>query len=115
MSNSAQSSNSLAAEEANQHLVDLLHQLEGRVAQALRLQHTPDDPYARDASMAMAVEIAYTLVSAWRQFLTILTLPTESSLGEVRSHCDCCAAKATCDGPGRLRQPRWHSAHRESP
>ena len=63
MSNSTQSSNSLAAEEANQYLVNLLHQLEGRVAQALRLQHTPDDPYARDASMAMAVDIAYTLVS----------------------------------------------------
>ena len=73
MSKSAESSNSLTAEEANQYLVDLLHQLEGRVAQALRLQHTPDDPYARDSSMAMAVDIAYTLVSEWRQFLTTLT------------------------------------------
>jgi len=73
MSNSAESSNSITAKEANQHLVNLLHRLKGMVAQALRLQHTPGDPYARDASMNMAVDIAYTLVSHWWQFTQHLT------------------------------------------
>ena len=69
MSNSAEST-SVMAEEANQLLENLLSRLEVMVAQALRMQHTPGDPYARDASMNMAVEIAYTLVSHLRQFTT---------------------------------------------
>jgi len=73
MSNSGDSSNSVTPEEANQQLVNLLHRLEGTVAQALRLQHTPGDRYAREASMNMAVEIAYTLVSHWRQLTKHLT------------------------------------------
>jgi len=67
MSNSADSSNSLTAEEANRFLVNLLRRLEVLVAQALRLQNTPGDSYASAASRNMSIDIAYTLVGHWRQ------------------------------------------------
>jgi hypothetical protein len=61
MSNAAQSTNSITAEEANQQLVNVLRRLEVTVGQALRLQNSPDDQFAIDARHNMAVEIAYTL------------------------------------------------------
>jgi hypothetical protein len=67
MSNPAQSSNSITAEEANQQLVNVLHRLEVTVRQALRLQNDPNDQFALDARINMGVDIAYTLVCYCRQ------------------------------------------------
>ena len=73
MSNTAQSSNSIAAEDANRRLVNVLQQLEVTVGQALRLQNGPADEFSRDARLNMGMDIAYTLVGHWRQFHEYLT------------------------------------------
>jgi hypothetical protein len=72
MSNSAQPSNSITAEEANQELVNVLRRLEVTVAQALRLQNSPDDAFALDARLNMGVDIAYALVRYCQKFLQCL-------------------------------------------
>jgi hypothetical protein len=54
---------SITPEVANQYLVDALQQLEVTVAQALPLQNSPDDQFALDTRIAIARDVAYTLVS----------------------------------------------------
>lgn len=68
MSNTAQSSNSITAEEANRQLVNVLRRLEVPVSQALRLQNSPHDEFADESRLNIGVDIAYTLVCPWRHF-----------------------------------------------
>jgi hypothetical protein len=64
---------SMTAEIANQHLVNVLEELEVTVGKALHLQNFPDDAAALESRLDIGRDIAYTLVRLCRQYVQHLT------------------------------------------